>query len=104
MELQVDGNNNEMEWSFKQLRPINGYCNWKFRVNGIDEITQKLSDPELSNYIVTITVESKQSNFELVSDIDKEFQFGGSGSADNWTYEKLNLERASLLDIHLIAS
>ena len=67
-------------------------------------MTGKLSDPELSNYVVTLSVESSKSNFELVSIENKEFQFGGSGTADSWTYDTMTLEKASILDIHLIAS
>ena len=93
-----------MTFSFQSVQPINGFCSWGIRVKGIDHVTQKLADEELSKYVLTLTVESSKSNFGLVSNTYKEFQFGGSGSADSWTYDTLTLAKAALLDIHIIAA
>ena len=51
-----------------------------------------------------MTVESSKSDFGLVSRQFKEFQFGGTGTSDNWTYDTLTLAKAALLDIHIIAA
>ena len=95
-----------MEWDLSGLQPMNGFCNWKITIKGVDPLSSKLADPELSQYVVTIRIESAKSEFNLVSATEKEFDFGESGSNDAKakTYTQLTLERAALLDIHVIAS
>ena len=104
LELEVDGSSNTMVWDLSALQPMNGFCNWKIKVKGIDLLTSKLSNPELSQYVVNISIESVKSDFNLVSATEKEFDFGESGDKDSKSYNQLTLERAALLDIHVIAS
>ena len=103
-ELEPDGRTNDMEWDLAKLQPLNGFCNWQIKVKGIDPSTSKLSDPELSQYVVTLSIESQKAEFALVSAADKEFDFGESGSETMKTYTTMTLERAAMLDLHIIAS
>ena len=66
-ELEADGNSNEMVWELNSLQPLYGFCNWQIKVKGIDPLSSKLADSELSQYVVTLSIESSKSTFHLVS-------------------------------------
>ena len=64
------------QWDFKEMVPMQAFCNWQFKIEGFEANKSVDSLTKLGGYEVTVSMVSQtKTDFGLVSAKKKEFDF-----------------------------